>query len=115
MDLNIYQIILGPIISDKAYKLNKQFNKLVLKVHPKANKPLIVEALEKLFNVKVEKVCIIVRKGKNRKVQRHVTTGPLMKKAIVTLAEGYTLDLLDQAGNQVISDVSKQEHKEIGN
>lgn len=115
MDLNIYQIIIGPIISDKAYKLNKQFNKLVLQVHPKANKPLIEEALEKLFNVKVEKIAIVVRKGKNRKVQRHVTTGSLTKKAIITLAEGYSLDLLDQAGNQVVSDLNKHEIKETGN
>lgn len=114
MDLNIYQIILGPIISDKAYKLNKQSNKLVLKVHPKANKPMVVEALEKLFNVKVEKVNIVVRKGKNRQVQRHVTTGSLTKKAIITLAEGYSLDLLDQAGAQVSPEV-KQEQKEKNN
>lgn len=101
MDLNIYQVIVGPVISDKAYKLNKLSNKLVLKVHPHANKPMVVEALEKLFNVKVEKINIVVRKGKNRQVQRRVVTGTLTKKAIVTLAEGYSLDLFDQGRTQV--------------
>lgn len=115
MDLNLYQIILGPIISDKAYKLNKQLSKLVLKVHPKANKPLVAEALEKLFNVKVKKVSIVVVKGKNRQVRRLTVTGALTKKAIVTLAEGYSLDLLDQTGSQVTPDFSKQEHNENGN
>lgn len=101
MDLNIYQVILGPVISDKAYRLNRNLNKLVLKVHPKANKPMVAEALEKLFNVKVEKVSIVVRKGKQRQVKRMTVTGALTKKAIVTLAAGYSLDLLDQAGAQV--------------
>lgn len=101
MDLNIYQVIVGPVISDKAYKLNKQSNKLVLKVHPHANKPMVVEALEKLFNVKVEKINIVVRKGKNRQVQRRTVTGALTKKAIITLAEGYSLDLFDQGRTQV--------------
>ena len=39
MELSIYQIIQGPVVSDKAYKLNKKLNKLVIKVHPQANKP----------------------------------------------------------------------------
>lgn len=105
MDLNIYQIIVGPVISDKAYNLNRQSNKLVLKVHPHANKPMVVEALEKLFNVKVEKINIVVRKGKNRQVQRRVVTGALTKKAIITLAEGYSLDLFDQGRTQVSPEV----------
>lgn len=107
MDLNIYQVIVGPVISSDAYKQNKQLNKLVLRVHPKANKSQIAEALEKLFNVKVEKVNTSTRQGKRRIVQKRMTTtGTLSKKAIVTLKKGYTLDLLDQAGNQT---VTKQE------
>lgn len=46
MDLTIYDIILGPVISDKAYDLNKNLKKLVLNVHPQANKPLIAEAIK---------------------------------------------------------------------
>lgn len=112
MALNVYQIILGPVISDKAYKLNKKLNKLVLKVHPQANKPMVMHALETLFNVKVEKVSIVVRKGKNRQVQRRTVTGPLIKKAIVTLAEGYSLDLLDQSGADIQpAELSGQQEK----
>lgn len=103
MDLNIYQVILGPVVSDKAYKLNKASNKLVLRVHPQANKPMVAQALEQLFNVKVEKVNIVVRKGKNRLVQRRPVTGALMKKAIVTLAPGQSLNLMGQADVQVAS------------
>jgi large subunit ribosomal protein L23 len=106
MDLTIYDIIQGPIISDKAYKLNKALKKLVLKVHPAANKPLVAEAIEKLFNVKVKDVRILVRKGKNRTVKRRVVQGGSEKRAIVTLVEGYSLDMFDQSGNQAVAETS---------
>lgn len=98
MDLDISQIIRRPVLSDKAYKLNKQQNKLVLHVHPKANKPLIADALRKLFDVVASKIRISIRKGKNRRVRgRGIRTSPLEKKAFVTLKEGYTLDLFGHA------------------
>lgn len=103
MDLTIYDIIKGPIITDKAIKLNKKLKKLVIKVHPSANKPLVKEALEKLFNVKVESVSIIVRKGKTTSFKRIISQKPLTKKAIVTLKEGYNLDMFDQSQATVSS------------
>jgi large subunit ribosomal protein L23 len=102
MDLTIYDIILGPVITEKAYQLNKVSKKLVLRVHPAANKRQIKEALEKLFDVKVEEVNTSIRKGKNRSVGRRIVTGALRKKAFVTLAEGYSLDLLDQSGTGIV-------------
>lgn len=110
MALSIYDIIVGPVISDKAYKLNKLNNKLVLKVHPHANKPSVKEALEKLFNVKVEKIGIVVRKGKNKMLRRgQITTGKLRKIAVITLKEGYSLDLFSQGGNPTVSNEAAQE------
>jgi len=100
--LTIYDIIQGPIVTDKAFRLNRDFKKLVLKVHPWANKPMIKEALEKFFNVKIDKVNIVRRKGKRRMVNKRVVFGPSIKKAVVTLAEGYSLDLFDQAGKTVV-------------
>jgi len=96
---SVYNVIQGPIISDKAYKLNKNLKKLVLVVHPDANKPLVKEALKKLFNVEVEDVRIMICKGKTRRVGRREVIGSARKKAIVTLKEGYSIDLFDQAGN----------------
>ncbi len=101
MDLNIYEIIQRPVVTDKALALNQKMNKLVLYVHPAANKPMVAYAVEKLFEVKVDNVRIIVRKGKvrrSRRGSRVMTQGATTKKAIVTLAEGYTLNLFDQAG-----------------
>ncbi len=107
MGLNIHDVIRGPVISDKAYKINKQLNRLVLKIHPDANKPLVKEAVEGLFNVKVDKVNIIVRKGKERMSRRQVVVGKLTKKAIVTLKEGYSLDLFNQANMPVNAEKSE--------
>lgn len=98
MDLNIYDIIQGPVISDKAQEINAELKKLVLKVHPKSNKPLVKEAIEKLFNVKVDNIRILVRKGKLRKAGKRVIQGKLEKRAIVTLKEGYSVDLFGHAG-----------------
>jgi large subunit ribosomal protein L23 len=96
MDLTIYDIIQGPVVSDKAYQLNQKFKKLFLNVHQEANKPMVKEVLEKLFNVKVKSVRIMVRKGKNRMVRRRAVAGSDQKRAIVTLAEGYSLNFFEQ-------------------
>jgi len=94
MDLSIYDIIRKPRITSKSYILNNKLGQLVVEVHPKANKPLVAEALKKLFNVEVEKVRIVVLKGKVRRAGRHFTKDSLRKKAIVTLKNGQTIDLV---------------------
>ncbi len=104
MELTIYDIIKGPIVTDKAYQLNSKLKQLVLSVHVAANKILVKQALETLFDVKVEKVRIIVRKGKNKLVLRKKSiTGTTLKKAIITLKEGYSIDLMQQGSNAMTS------------
>ena len=94
MDLNIYDIIKGAVTSSKATLLNEKLKKLVLKVHPQANKTQIKEALQRLYDVKVEKVNTLNRIGKTRRVRRNLTTeGSTTKRVIVTLKEGYFIDL----------------------
>lgn len=97
MDLTIYDIIKGPVVSDKAYKLSGKLRQLYLRVHMHANKKLVAEALEKLFNVKVKDVRIQIRKGKSRTVRRNVYSRPDEKRAIITLAEGHSLDFFPEA------------------
>lgn len=106
MDLSIYDIIQGPIVTDKAYRLNQKLRKLVLRVHPHANKTQVAQAIEKLFEVKVERVNIMVCKGKFRKTRRgrEMTQGPMKKKAIVTLMQGQELNLFDQAGKVAVAE-----------
>jgi large subunit ribosomal protein L23 len=101
MDLTIYDVILGPVVTDKAYKLNRDYKQSILRVHPHANKPMIKQALERLFNVQVRDVRISVRKGKVRRVGRKTVVGSKTKKAIVTLAPGYSLDFFEQTSTSV--------------
>ena len=108
--ISIYDVILGPVMTDKAYKLNRKLQKLVLKVHPQSNKPLVKEAIERLFDVKVKNVRMLIRKGKFHRLR---ATGQTIqksssKKAIVTLKEGYKVDIWDQPGVTVTpSDAGK--------
>jgi large subunit ribosomal protein L23 len=97
LNLNIFEIIRGPVVSEKALELNEKLNKLVLKVHPQANKTQIKEALQRLFSVKVDKVNTLRRLGKTRRVRRTVVQGSTTKRVIVTLKEGYSIDLFDQS------------------
>lgn len=100
LELSIYDIIRGPRMTEKAYKLNQVSKKLVLEVHPKANKLLIAEALKKLFNVEIEKIGTKVKKGKNKRTGRHVFKGKTSKEAIITLKEGYSVDLMNMVNVQ---------------
>lgn len=100
LELSIYDVIRGPRMTEKAYKLNQISKKLVLEVHPKANKLLIAEALKKLFNVEIEKIGTKVRKGKNKRTGRHIFKGKMSKEAIVTLKEGYSVDLMNMVNVQ---------------
>jgi len=99
MDLTLYDIIKVPRITEKAYRLNNKLKQLVLDVHVEANKPLIAEALKKLFNVEAQEIRVIVRKGKNRRVGKSTVTGRMQKKAIITLKKGYSVDLTGLAQN----------------
>lgn len=96
LNLTIYDIIKESVVSEKAVKLNEKLKKLVLKVHPQANKTQIKEALQRLFDVKVQKVNTLNRPGKNRRVRRITVQSPTTKRVIVTLKEGYSIDLFDQ-------------------
>lgn len=97
MDLNIQEIIKGPVVSEKATLLNQKLNKLVLKVHPQANKMQIKEAIQRLFSVKVDKVNTLNRVGKTRRMRRMIVQGSTTKRVIVTLKEGYTIDLFGKS------------------
>jgi len=101
MDLNVYEIIKGPVISEKATMLNQKLNKFMLKVHPQANKMQIKEAIQRLFDVKVEKVNTLNRAGKSYRVRRTIVQGPTTKRVFVTLKEGYSIDIFGQKGKPV--------------
>ena len=87
-----YDIIVSPVITEKATNLTEQ-NKVVFRVTPKATKPQIKEAVEKLFDVKVTAVNTLVTKGKKKIFRGMRGQRSDVKKAVVTLAEGDTIDV----------------------
>jgi large subunit ribosomal protein L23 len=87
-----YDIILGPVITENATNQSEQ-NKVVFKVRKDASKPQIKAAVEKLFDVKVEAVNTLVRKGKVKRFKGTVGTQSDVKKAVVTLADGQSIDV----------------------
>ena len=68
-------------------------NKVVFRVAPKATKAQIEEAVEKLFDVKVTEVNTLVTKGKTKRFRGLMGQRSDVKKAIVTLAEGQSIDV----------------------
>ena len=87
-----YDVIISPVITEKA-TLGSEHNQVMFKVAKHATKPQIKEAVEKLFDVKVTSVNTLVRKGKFKSSRGHAGVQSDVKKAIVTLAEGYRIDV----------------------
>ncbi len=92
IDPRHYDVIVAPVITEKATSVSEQ-NKVVFKVARTATKPQIKAAVEKLFDVKVTGVNTLVTKGKVKRFRGMVGQRSDVKKAVVTLAEGQTIDV----------------------
>jgi large subunit ribosomal protein L23 len=91
-DARHYDTIVAPVITEKA-TLASESNQVVFRVARNATKPQIKEAVEKLFDVKVTAVNTLLRKGKTKAFRGVRGRQQDMKKAIVTLADGYRIDV----------------------
>ncbi|MBV9289397.1 MAG: 50S ribosomal protein L23 [Hyphomicrobiales bacterium] len=87
-----YDTIVAPVITEKA-TIASESNQFVFHVARGATKPQIKEAIEKLFDVKVTAVNTLLRKGKTKTFRGVRGRQQDMKKAIVTLADGYRIDV----------------------
>jgi len=87
-----YQIIKRPIVTEKTTKLSA-LNKYTFEVDKNANKIEIKQAVEAIFNVKVEDVNVINEIAKAKRVGQHSGFKPAVSKAIVTLADGFKIDV----------------------
>ena len=90
---NYRDIIKAPIITEKSSDLAQNKNTFVFSVDVNANKSQIKQDIEKIFNVKVESVNTINVKPKKKRVGRYVGKTNRMKKAIVKLSEGSSIEL----------------------
>ncbi len=92
VDIRHYDVVLAPHITEKSTLLSDH-NAVVFKVAGTASKPEIKAAVEALFNVNVTNVNTIVTKGKTKKWKGQPYKRSDVKKAIVTLAEGQSIDI----------------------
>ena len=87
-----YDVVRAPHITEKSTMLSEH-NAVVFRVAPDASKPEIKAAVEALFDVKVTNVNTLVTKGKSKRWRGKPYQRSDFKKAIVTLAEGQTIDV----------------------
>ncbi|WP_029013605.1 50S ribosomal protein L23 [Niveispirillum irakense] len=88
----MYDLIVAPVITEKA-TMGSEHNQVTFKVRLDAKKPEIKAAIEGLFKVKVTAVNTVVVKGKTKRFRGTIGRRSDYKKAVVTLAEGSTIDV----------------------
>lgn len=92
LDPRHYDVIVSPVITEKATALSEH-NQVVFRVRKDATKPQIKEAVEKLFDVKVKSVNTVLTKGKVKMFRGRRGERSDVKKAVVTLEAGQTIDV----------------------
>jgi len=88
-----HDIILAPVVSEKSYDLIEHNNSYTFEVDPRSNKEEIRDAVENVFDVKVIRVNTMNRKGKNKRYGYKLGKRKDIKRAVVTLVEGDSIDL----------------------
>jgi large subunit ribosomal protein L23 len=88
----MYDLILGPVITEKSTQATEH-NQVTFKVRSEATKPQVKAAVEALFGVKVKAVNTLNQKGKVKRFRGRLGKRNDVKKAIVTLEEGHSIDI----------------------
>ncbi len=89
-----YDVLIKPVVSEKSMSLTEE-NKYTFVIDPRANRTEVKQAVEEVFKVKVEKVNIIRVKGKTIRRQNNVGRTPDIKKAIVKLRSGDSIEIFE--------------------
>lgn len=92
---NIYEVIRGPLLTEKGTLLKEKENKVLFEVAKDANKIEIKNAIESIFKVKVDRVSTINCKGKKKRMGKYEGRRSDWKKAIVTLKKDEKLDFIE--------------------
>ena len=93
----LMQVLVSPIVSEKATMVAEQTNAVTFKVLQDATKPEIKAAVELLFNVQVKAVSVVNTKGKTKRFGRSIGRRDHVRKAYVTLQPGQELNLSGEA------------------
>jgi large subunit ribosomal protein L23 len=94
--MNVRDVLLAPVVSEKSYSLIED-NKYSFRIHDSAHKTQVRQAVEELFDVKVEGVNIVRVKSKPKRRGLSKGTKPGWKKAIVQLREGDRIEIFEGA------------------
>ena len=92
--MHLYEVLRRPLITEKSTDLQTQ-NKYAFEIAEEANKPMVKQAVEKAFKVKVTGVNVITVPGKTRRVGRQQILTRAWKKAIVTLQQGDKIEFFE--------------------
>lgn len=90
----LYQVILAPYVSEKSTQVAEKHKQFVFEVRHDATKPVIKQAVEKMFNVKVDEVTVLNVKGKTKIFGRRRGRRRNARKAYVRLKPGFDIDFL---------------------
>ena len=90
----MYQVLLSPHVSEKSTTVSDKHNQIVFKVRRDSTKKEISQAVEMMFEVKVDKVQVTNVRGKSKRFGQTMGKRADWKKAYVTLAEGHDIDFL---------------------
>ncbi len=93
--MNVHDVILRPVVTEKSTIARELANVVTLAVDPRANKHQIKQAVEQLFSVNVTEVRTMKMHRKTRRLGKFVGRKPEWKKAIVTLAEGQSIEFYE--------------------
>ena len=94
--MNVRDVLIAPVVSEKSYSLIED-NKYSFRVHPRAHKTQIRQAVEELFDVKVEGVNIVKVQPKPKRRGYNKGKKPGWKKAIVQLRTGDRIEIFEGA------------------
>ena len=89
------EVVVRPLMTEKSMRLKDERNTVTFQVVPDANKVEIRQAVELIFNVKVRAVRTLTVEGKLKRMGRHAGRRPSWKKAVVTLAPGHKIELVE--------------------
>jgi large subunit ribosomal protein L23 len=97
MSRSAREVLIRPLMTEKSMRLKETHNTVTFEVRPDANKVEIRFAVEAVFNVKVAAVRTASFQGKLKRMGRHQGRRADWKKAIVTLAPGHKIELVEGA------------------
>lgn len=91
-----FNVLKKPILTEKATDLRDRYNHIAFEIDERANKRMVAEAIEKIFNVKVTGVRILNTAGKPKRIGKFSGSRNGFKKAIISLKEGDKVDIFER-------------------